>query len=377
MVRVSIVMTTIRPAETISSYATEIATSGVDGELIVVGDRKGDTPLRAFCAARRSEGLPIRYVGVAEQLALMARLGRLRPHLRWNSIQRRNLGYLVAAETRSDIVVSVDDDNIPVPGAYLRHHLIVGRTSTWPALRAPGGWFNTAGLLECDPPAVVRHRGFPLGRADQAAVTEVEVEEVHGRVAVNAGLWIGDPDIDAVTRLALRPDAVGVRPPHDEQPFTLHPSTWCPFNSQNTAIAGEAVPACFLWNMREPIGRHEVIDRYDDIFMSYFARRVIDQMGDLVAVGPPIVAQERNDHDLLVDLVGEIPGMRIADRVIDLLTGVEFSGLSYAECSRELTDRLQNAVVGLPNEDNDLQVYLLRSLAAVDGWLDAYDAITR
>lgn len=374
MAQMSVVMTTINPAATIRDYATEIDSSGHDGEIVVIGDRKGDAELAAFCADLRSGGLPVRHVGVAEQVELMARFPRLRPHLRWNSIQRRNLGYLLAAESGADVVVSVDDDNVPVAGAYLAHHAIVGSTGTWRAARSSSGWYNVAEMLENEPSVVVRHRGFPLDRAASGAGS-VEWIEADGRVAVNAGLWTGDPDIDAVTRIAVAPKTLAVRSPHDRQPFVLHPSTWCPFNSQNTAFLGEAIPACFLWNMQEPIGRTDVIDRYDDIFMSYFARRTVDAMGDLVAYGPPVVVQARNDHDLLVDLVGETPGMRITGRLVDLLAAVEVHGTTYAECSRSLADGLQDTVVRLPDEDRDLQIYLLRSLAAIDGWLDSYKQI--
>lgn len=367
--RVSIVMTTIRPSATIRDYAVELAQSGADGEVIVVGDRRGDADVGAWCAELAGEGLPVVHVGVQRQLDVLRRARRLRPFLRWNSIQRRNLGFLLAAELSSDVVVSVDDDNVPVIGDYLRHHLVVGTRGAFPAVASGSGWFNVGEFLTCSPPVPVRHRGFPLGRAGDGG--GFESTRAEGRIVVNAGLWTGDPDIDAVTRIALRPVASAVTPPYGERPTVLHPSTWCPFNSQNTAVARDALPACFLWGMGERVGP-AVIDRYDDIFMSYFARRLIDHFGDLVAYGPPVVEQVRNEHDLLADLIGETPGMRLTDELVDLLRSTPLTETTYHGAARELVDRLQQAFVLLGDGRADDQTFWLRSLAAVEGWLDAY-----
>lgn len=370
MTRVSIVMTTIRPSATIRDYAVELADSGVSGEVIVVGDRRGDAEVGDLCARLRGEGLPVVHAGVARQLKLLSRASRLRPFLRWNSIQRRNLGYLMAAELSSDVVISVDDDNIPVVGDYLRHHLKVGTRGEFPAISSPAGWFNVGQLVECSPPVPIRHRGFPLGKADHPGTFETGRAE--GRIVVNAGLWTGDPDIDAVTRIAMRPAATGIASPGGAGPVVLAPSTWCPFNSQNTAFARDVLPACFLWGMGERVG-DAVIDRYDDIFMSYFARRIIDHFGDLVAYGPPVVEQLRNDHDLLKDLAGEIPGMRLTDDFVDRLRSTGLTATSYLDAARELVTLLQEAAVLLSDERVEEQTFWLRSLAAVDGWLDAYE----
>ncbi|GAA2939797.1 hypothetical protein [Streptomyces enissocaesilis] len=374
MPRISIVTTTIRPSDAIGDYARELDRSGLPGEVIVVGDRRGDAEVAALCGRLSAGGLAVRHVGVADQRDLLRRAGRLRPFLRWNSIQRRNLGYLLAAESSTDIMVSVDDDNLPEVGDYLRHHLVVGSTGRFPAVRSGGGWFNVGEALRCEPPVPLRHRGYPLGRITPPG--SHETTHVEGRVVVNAGLWTDDPDIDATTRIALHPEVTAIDAPWNKEAVALAPSTWCPFNSQNTAFHRDVLPATFLWNMREPVG-HDVIDRYDDIFMSYFARRLIDHFGDLVCYGPPVVEQRRNDHDLLADLTGEIPGMRLTDGFVDLLRSITLTATTYFDAARELTELLQEAVVELGDDRAPEQAFWLRSLAAVDGWLDAYTALTR
>jgi hypothetical protein len=369
----SIVMTTIRAADTIADYARDLDRSALAGEVIVVGDRRGDREVGDRVARLRSEGLPVRYIGVAEQLTLLRRASRLRPYLRWNSIQRRNLGFLAAAELGRDFVVSVDDDNIPDVGKYVDQHAVVGTSGTFKAVRSPTGWFNVCRWLSNEPDVTIRHRGFPLGRPDGAPG---DPDTATGRIVVNAGLWTGDPDIDAVTRIALQPCTTAIAEPYGRDPTVLAHGTWCPFNSQNTAFARDVLPAVFLWTMGEAV-QGIPVDRYDDIWMSYFARHLIDHFGDLVSYGPPVVHQARNDHRLLADLMGELPGMRLTDGLIDLLDSARVTSGNYPDAARELVGVLQDELVALPDEQAEQQQFWLHSLAALDGWLDAYAEFTR
>jgi hypothetical protein len=93
----------------------------------------------------------------------------------------------------------------------------------------------------------------------------------------------------------------------------INPKTaWSPINSQNTAYSRELAPLMLL-----PPG----IGRYDDIFGSYIAQRVLQETDYHVAFGQPFVRQERHEHDLLADLEAEMWGMRHTERFVsDLKT---------------------------------------------------------
>ena len=111
-----IVTTTINgPTE-----AIELFDRHEDFELIVIGDKK--TP--ANYALRRGT-----YIAPDEQERRYPRLSRL---LGWNCIQRRNIGFLIALEMGADIVVTVDDDNVPQPG--WGSSLLIGQTVPVPEL---------------------------------------------------------------------------------------------------------------------------------------------------------------------------------------------------------------------------------------------------
>lgn len=99
------------------------------------------------------------------------------------------------------------------------------------------------------------------------------------RAVVNAGLWLDDPDVDAITRLCN--DIVATE--FDARPacfcavhcllaltfwsrytrdssYVMANGTWCPFNSQNTALHRDLIPAYVL---------SPLIGRMDDIWARY------------------------------------------------------------------------------------------------------------
>ena len=77
------------------------------------------------------------------------------------------------------------------------------------------------------------------------------------------------------------------------------------FNSQNTAVIRELIPA---WFMMPGVGRH------DDIYASLIVQRVARERGYHVHFGPPFTYQQRNEHNLVTDLRAEIDGWRTCRR---------------------------------------------------------------
>ena len=116
-------------------------------------------------------------------------------------------------------------------------------------------------------------RGYGMAARRVPAGDTPAAEKLTKRLAVNAGLWLGDPDIDAVTRLATPINATHYT--RDEN-FFVAAGAWTSFNSQNTAIAKEALPAYFL---------SPYVGRYDDIFISYVIKRIADHLGHGVGFG--------------------------------------------------------------------------------------------
>lgn len=214
------------------------------------------------------------------------------PLIGWNTISRRNIALLEALKWGADVIVTIDDDNIPM-SRQNRDADNYFNVSDWieqpfGGIQATGSWFNVGALLDPISP----HRGFPHTKATPPAFAPV----TDARIGVAAGICLGDPDISAVTRIANAPTVHRVSELLRAGIVTDPKTTWTVFNSQNTAFIRELAP-CFL--MVPQFGR------YDDIFASLIAQRVMRERNLHVHFGQPFVWQQRNQHDLLKDLRAE------------------------------------------------------------------------
>ena len=213
----------------------------------------------------------------------------------WNRIMRRNIALLEAIRSGADVIVTVDDDNIPIARDYFADfERVLGAPFDGPEVTSPDGWFNPGEYLV--PP--VYHRGFP--HALRHRPQEYRISQVIGaRVAVAAGLWFGDPDVDAVDRISGRPEVRSAAQVLHAG-LSVAPGIYTPVNSQNTAYLREVAPLFMVWTG---------VGRFDDIWASYFAQRILRERGMSVHFGRPFVWQQRNPHDLWVNLRDELLGM--------------------------------------------------------------------
>lgn len=263
-------------------------------QFFIAGDRK--TPIEA---AAYVNAIPnATYLSPADQgrWACSELIG-------WNCIQRRNIAILEALEWGADIIVLWDDDNLPMDTNYFDH--FTSRFAyPFVGLGAIGHsyWFDIGQLLR--PRA--RHRGFPYNVKSLWSVKPM----VNARIGVCAGLCLGDPDVDAVTRMALGPEVHGVSE-LVRNGLVVDVSTWTVFNSQNTAFIRELAPFMFML---------PGCGRYDDIYASLICQWAMRRRGLHVHFGPPMIWQSRNPHDLMRDLYGEVEGMGKIKKLAEFLS---------------------------------------------------------
>lgn len=355
----TIVTTTIHVPTLLESYledAVRFERPGVS--VVVVGDRKTPDAAREFCAALgRRFPYPVTYLGVAEQLRYLASYPELGSHLPWDCIQRRQVGLLLAYAGGADVIITIDDDNYLAQPDFVGRHAVVGRTVTLDAFASAVGWVNVCDFLREAQGFRFYHRGFPPALRAHPERLAPTPATVSGRVVVNAGLWLEEPDIDAVTRLAI---PVRTTAFSRSENFALVPGTWSPFNSQNTALHREVIPAYFL---------SPRTGRYDDIWASYVVDAIAGHLGDLVAFGHPLVRQERNPHDLWRDLEQERPGMQLTDALVRALREVAFTGTNYARCFAEAVERLHDAFAADAHLDAPGRAYLAGFVEGLRVWM--------
>jgi hypothetical protein len=263
----AIVTTTINPPTKALKKFSEMS----DYHLIVVGDLK--TPQAEY------SNINCTYLDPEKQGELYPKLSEL---LGWNTIDRRNIGFLHALEMGAETIATVDDDNVPKP--YWGHETLVGKSVEMPIYKAE---------LVFDPVSVTNHknlwhRGFPIQLLSTRFDMTSTIETV--QVDVEAQFWDGDPDIDAICRMEHSPNCE-----FDPSVFPFSTRSLSPFNSQNTFLTRAALREYFMFPF---------IGRMDDIWGAY----LLKALGFNVAFTKASVVQERNLHDLTKDFELEIDG---------------------------------------------------------------------
>ena len=262
-----IVTTTINPP----TEAIHRFDANPDWDLVVIGDLK--TP-KDYQLKRG------RYIAPEEQERIDKDLSDA---IGWRCIQRRSFGLLVAQQMGAEIVALVDDDNIPRAG--WGENLMIGRPVEVHYYETDLPAFDPVGATNH---AHLWHRGYPLQllpRRDYRRQSRKTITP-----DVQADFWDGDPDIDAVCRMIHAPECK-----FDPKYFPMAGNRLSPFNSQNTFISGKLLKDYFLFPH---------VGRMDDIWAAYY----VEALGARVVYGAPTVYQQRNEHDLVVDMQKEYIG---------------------------------------------------------------------
>lgn len=238
---------------------------------------------------------------------------------------RRNIGILEALKLGGEIFISIDDDNIPLGSDYFKQfESTLTRPFSGVMASSKDGWFNIGDFLI--PP--IYDRGFPFEQRVQEPSQLAPVTEV--KIGVSAGLWLGDPGIDAVNRIADHPRVTGISGAI-KNGIAVQQGCFAPFDSQNTAYVRELAPLMML-----AVG----IGRYDDIFASYIVERVMAETDYHVHYGQPLVWQERNPRNQWRNLADEMFGMEHTKQFADDLRNANIENETILGKLHELYEHL-------------------------------------
>lgn len=269
----AIVTTTINPP----SKALNLFAQKKDWNLIVVGDLI--TPHKEFRSFEKKFS-NVLYLSPEDQ---EKKYKKLSDAIGWRKIQRRNIGYLEAYRMGSEIVASVDDDNIPYPD--WGENLIIGSKTEVNHYKETGLVFDPVGATNTPN---IWHRGFPIQLVNKRKYDKPSKKVM--KFDIQADFWDGDPDIDAICRMILSPEVK-----YQKKYFPLASNKISPFNSQNTFLSRKVLVDYFLF---------PDIGRMDDIWASYY----VLSKGYKVVYSHATVKQERNVHDLTKDMKNEYIG---------------------------------------------------------------------
>ncbi len=318
---------------------------------VVVGDRKG--PFEYPILNVDENKLIFLTADHQQRLAATSPLVKMLP---WNHFGRKNIGYLYAIAHGAKFIYDFDDDNVLIskhrnfhmPGAGVRFshfdEKITNKTNyagggNLITLMRPSNYselvFNPYPLFGATSnPSWPR--GYPLELIKPtypSLAFPIPTEMVHlspDRIGVIQYLANHDPDVDAIYRLT-QPLPLNFAPKHTSivlpgKTVSGSSRVYCPYNAQATLHTHDA-----LWTLLLPVTVH---GRVSDIWRSYFAQRLLSDLGLQVVFHSPVVIQDRNAHNYLADFDSEEPLYKKSLRLIQQLE-------EWTTCATSLPGRIE------------------------------------
>jgi len=254
----------------------------------------------------------------------------IEPLLPINSYSRKLIGYLYAIQHGATVIYETDDDNLLIND--LNGFLSSNQTQIlhyYP---------NTNKILPVvNPYAYFGHpsvwpRGYPLESINDDISNEFYYDSAN--TLIQQSLANGDPDVDAIFRLTrkLKNSKIDIQFNSSQEPVSLPQGIFCPYNSQNTLHHYSA-----FWGLFIPT---TVTFRVSDIWRSYWAQRLLWEIGGVLTFLPPMVYQERNVHNYLKDFEDEIMLYEQTGRLIKFLLKWKPKSEKIEEMMKELTKEM-------------------------------------
>lgn len=220
-----------------------------------------------------------------------------------NHYSRKNIGYLYAIKSGSNIIQETDDDNIPYNEFWFEPEN--------PKFLAKGkkGWVNVFDYFSDEK---IWPRGYPLEEVNSSR--KIELTRFTGeKFSVYQGMIDENPDVDAIYRLTRKLPFYFKKKPA----VLLKNGYWCPFNSQNTIFKPEAFIFMYLPSFCS--------FRMTDIWRSFIAQRCLWEEDSGVVFHSATVYQKRNKHNLLKDFADEISGYLFNEKIKRILQNLSLN----------------------------------------------------
>lgn len=189
----------------------------------------------------------------------------------WNKIMRRNIGFCFAYKNGAEIIASIDDDNIPYD--EWGEDLYINKEITADCWTSENGVFDPLSVTNA---SYMWHRGYP----SELIPTRHNIKYLGRKklkVLIQADLWDGVPDVDAMNRIIYNP-RIKITP---IKPYCS--TEIAPFNSQNTFLDRSVIP----YYMVLPYA-----GRMDDIWGAYILQK---KFPNSLIFNKPTVYQERHE----------------------------------------------------------------------------------
>lgn len=360
--KTSIVTTTINLPRFLEAYVPNLQHYGhKDVNIIIVGDTKtpketeeyvafhaGDISVEFWDVKKQEEWFNENYPTLKEEIAFA---------IPYQSIRRRNFGYLRALQLKSDVIITIDDDNYPT-GDWLKEHLDAF-SAQMPIVMSPNRLVNPCEVLNCNHYPIYM-RGYPISEIFNDEF--IQSTENKNRIVLNMGLWTNKPDVDSYTNI-IYPDLKSEGQTQGKR-FACKTGHYIPVNTQNTAFLKEVMPAFYLLFQDSSIYENK-IDRFDDIWSGFILQKIAHALGDTISFGAPLADHQRNTHDFNKDLKIEFSGICMNQKIFNFIRDYPLECESYTDGYKKITNAFESFLF---SNHQEVSVYYMRMIKAMRIW---------
>jgi hypothetical protein len=274
-----------------------------------------------------------------------------------NNYQRRTIGFIIAHMNGADITIIMDDDNFPRDDEDFFDLHEVGIKKKLTSVSSNVGYINTCDFLDLNQRVFVR--GFPLKLRQDIKYSYIEENE---RIVSNIGLWSLSPDICAIDHYSYPKLEVKEQ---NLTPLMIGKGNYASYTVQNISFYKDLLPCQFEFPMGDKINNVE-IGRFDDIAPGLMLKKIVDEMDDRIAFGPPQAVHVRHLHNIPLDVIREHYGMYIIEWLLAALSKIVLEEEDYFSLTTELVDKLKKTNV----DYQPVRKYLMKTLENYSLWLE-------
>lgn len=366
--KVAIVTTTINLPTFLDRYFRNFNKYDVNPDrvvFIIVGDEKTNPDAKKY--AQMYTEYPVEFWDVYDQRIWLKdtfpKMGKkILEAIPFNSVRRRNFGYLRAMEIGADITITIDDDNLPTDDVnWLESHLEPFKRRDFPLVSSANRIVNPCQLLKFEN-RLIYSRGYPISEIGKDSFTVAKTNEKP--VCLNMGLWYNKPDVDAYTNI-IYPDLISNGMYNGEaDKVAIYENNYFPINTQNTAFLTKFTPIFYVLKMDSMINGLK-IDRYDDIWSGWMLQKIMHKFGYTATFGTPLSYHDRNSHNYSKDLSCEFIGIALNLLIFDAIDKCNITASTISEAYLQLADAIDNVIVN----NYEMKEYLSKLADSMRTWI--------
>ncbi|NMD01061.1 MAG: hypothetical protein GYA62_15265 [Bacteroidales bacterium] len=372
--KVCLVATSIGDGKFLDNYSDNVINDGLldNTQFIVIPDLKTPKSFYTKVKENRKRGVNIVCPTIEEQDQYLKKLGKISKIIPYNTDNRRNIGYLMAYQQHCDTLISIDDDNYPTKDTgFFKQHItgLNSKDDKTQVVSSSNKWLNICEYLTTDQKKIFA-RGFPYyARTEKGNMIKKNNKQ---KIAINAGLWLNEPDVDAMTWLSCPPKVTKF----NSKSFTIDENTWSPINTQNTSLIGEAIPSYYFIKMGYTV-KGLNIDRYGDIFSGYFALKCVKHLNMTARFGSPVVNHIRNSHNYMKDITSEIMCIQLLEHLLPKLQDAKLDGNNFIDTYTSLSNFIDEVSEELEicQKEKGFSIFMHETAKNMRVWVNTIKAI--